>query len=134
MNESATLNANYESLRTDLENLNTSLKDAFALYRDQPLLASHPVYQYLARAAGLTLTSLHWEPGQMPPPEEWAKLDSHPAKWILWEAEPSAEIAAELNRRAIQTIVFNPCATTPAAGDYLTVMKANIQQLARIVP
>ena len=41
-----------------------------------PLVASHPVYGYLADRYGWNLESLHWEPTEMPSEDEWKKLEA----------------------------------------------------------
>lgn len=95
--------------------------------------ASHPVYQYLARRYGVELRSVHWEPGETPPPAEWQALrealQTHPARWMLWEGEPSAETAVSLQSLGLRAVVFDPCANTPHSGDFLSVMQQNIAQL-----
>ena len=57
-----TFESNFKSLEQDLSALDADLKRLFSLRADEPLLASHPVYQYLARRYGLEVISLHWEP------------------------------------------------------------------------
>jgi zinc transport system substrate-binding protein len=77
-------------------------------------LASHPVYQYLAQDAGLSIDSLHWEPGAMPAETEWTKFRlvrlSHPkpTAWMLWEGEPGDEIRARLRAEGVEVVVFAP--------------------------
>ena len=48
---------------------------------------------------------------------------------MLWEAEPLPETVARLEEMGIESIVFDPCATEPDSGDYLSVMQANLQRL-----
>lgn len=129
----AAVERNFTALRSDLGALGDALRAAGSGYGGAPLLASHPVYQYLARSCGLNLRSLHWEPSEQPSPEQWRKLDGllrkHPAKWMIWEAPPAAGVAAELERRGVGVVVFYPCGNRPASGDYLSVMKGNIARL-----
>jgi len=131
-----TLAANFHGLERDLLAFNARLEAIVARDPAKPLLASHPVYQYLARRYSLNLRSVLWEPGAMPSESEWrglAKLhETHPATWMLWEAEPSAENRARLRQLGVQSAVFDPCANRPAAGDFLSVMSDNIENMAGI--
>lgn len=124
---------NLALLKADLAGLDEALKTAAAGKPGLPLLASHPVYQYLARRYGLNLRSVHWEPNEMPPAEEWRALEKtlagHPAQWMIWEAEPDPDIAARLKTLGVGSLVFNPCANRPESGDFLTEMQRNVQNL-----
>ncbi len=129
----AAFHSGFTALKEDLQSLDASFRQALNSYRGAPLLASHPVYQYLARAYGLNLESVHWEPEQMPSAEQWRELDTllkrHPAKWMIWEGPPAAAVAAELRRRGINSVVFDTCGNVPETGDYLSVMKENAERL-----
>jgi zinc transport system substrate-binding protein len=121
------------NLKRDLADLDAALKSLLASKPKLALLASHPVYQYLARRYSLNLDSVHWEPNEMPPAEEWAGLEkslaARPAKWMIWEGQPSAETAAKLKGLGVASLVFDPCANRPAEGDFLTVMQRNVEAL-----
>jgi zinc transport system substrate-binding protein len=121
---------NLKSLQSDLAELDIQLKAAVS---NRPLLGSHPVYQYLARRYGLNMRNMHWEPNEMPSPTEWEGLNAllavHPAKAMLWEAQPSAEIATKLKTLEVDSLVFDPCANRPEVGDFLEVMKRNLENL-----
>lgn len=124
---------NLVGLIADLRALDGDMRQFATQLGGKPLLASHPVYQYLARGYGLNLESVHWEPEEMPPPEEWKtlrdKLKSHPARLMLWEAEPSPAIRQQLTALHIQPVVFQTCANRPPSGDFMDVMKGNVQSL-----
>jgi len=124
---------NLAALRSDLASLDAELKRLSASKAALPLLGSHPVYQYLARRYALNMMSVHWEPNEMPPAEEWQALDNmrqtHAARWMLWEGKPDAAIAARLKQAGVDSLVFDPCANRPESGDFLTVMKENLQNL-----
>jgi zinc transport system substrate-binding protein len=98
------------------------------------MLASHPVYQYLADAYGLRIESMHFEPDQALSPEDLQALDAllarHPAKLMLWEAPPLPETEEQLRDRGIAIVVFDPAAQPPPSGDFLTVMTGNAKRLA----
>lgn len=98
-----------------------------------PLLASHPVYQYLARRYQLNLQSLMWEPEQFPDATQWQLLKNslllHPAKWMLWEAEPKAETIDRLKGMSINSLVYYLLGNRPDSGDFISVMQANVKNL-----
>jgi zinc transport system substrate-binding protein len=121
----------FAQLAADLDSLDAGLREAFAPLVGQPLLASHPIYQYLARALGLDLESVAWEPDQLPDTSAWQDLsrlhESHPAGFMLWEAAPLAETAERLRALGIDVIAFDPCPNRPATGDFLSTMRANLE-------
>jgi len=118
-------------LQAELAELDGQLKAAAR--PGQPLLGSHPVYQYLARRYGLNLKAVHWEPNEMPAPAEWEGLGKllagHPAKTMLWESQPHTDIAAKLKAMGVDSRVFDPCANRPESGDFMDVMKKNLENL-----
>lgn len=124
---------NLEALQRDLIALDKKLAGLVAAQPDLPMLASHPVYQYLARRYQLNLMSLHWEPTVLPEDAQWTQLAAvlveHAARWMIWEAAPLPEITHRLARRGIHSLVFNPCANVPQQGDWLSVMRQNIDNL-----
>jgi zinc transport system substrate-binding protein len=126
------------ALRRDLEALDARLAAVAGRIGTAPLVFSHPVYSYLARRYGLNGRSLHWDPAEVPGYFALAQLDEklagHPALWMIWEAEPLAETAAELERRGIRSLVFDPLAGAPASGDYLSVMGENVARLEAAFP
>ena len=134
--DAAAIERNLAGLRKDLESIDAALKQAIGDRNDTPLLGSHPVYQYLARAYNLNLKQVHWEPDEMPPAGEWRKLDAllrrHKAQWMIWEAPPSAGIASELEQHGIRCSVFYTLGNAPDAGDYLSVMLENAERLGPV--
>lgn len=122
--------ANFAQLAQDLESLDKRLRAAFAPLAGQPLLASHPVYQYMARRYALDLKSVIWEPDEVPSAGEWRKLrdwvSSHPAKWMLWEGAPRVETVSRLQEMGIESIVFDPCSKAPMSSDFSSAMRSNI--------
>jgi zinc transport system substrate-binding protein len=122
------------SLEADLTALDASLEKTAAAIGDHPLVFSHPVYQYLERRYGLNGRSVHWEPDAEPTERQWAELEklleSHPARWVVWEAEPLPSVAARLKERGLASVVFEPGARAPEAGDLLSMMGSNADRLA----
>jgi zinc transport system substrate-binding protein len=131
----ATFEQGFAGLEADLTALDEQLAVAVAPSSARPMLASHPVYQYLERRFGLSVQSVQWEPAEHPSGGMWRDfrrlLSEHPARWMLWEAEPLAETAARLRELSVEPIVFDQCGDVPAEGDYLSVMRSNAERVAR---
>ena len=127
---------NLATLETDLLNLDKQIRAIVNLKLDQPLLASHPVYQYFQRHYGLELKSVMWEPNEVPNEALWSKLESilkqHPAQWMIWEGEPNSETVKRLHNIGVEIIVFNPTGNRAKVGDFLTVMKKNVKNLSKV--
>ena len=123
----------YAELEQDLLALDERLDTIVAGQREQPLLASHPVYQYLAKRYGLNLQSVLWEPEVMPDAEQWEELQSilqaHTATWMLWEGDALPDSADKLQTLGVKSLVFDPCGNTPEQGDFLSVMQQNVVRL-----
>lgn len=122
-----------QQLRRDLEGLDGQLGEITKLLARQPLLASHPVYGYLARRYHWDLHSVHWEPDEPVPAAQWTAFDAlraqHPGTLMLWEEEPLPEVRAELQKRGVRPVVFHTCGNRPAKGDYLQAMRENVEAL-----
>jgi len=118
-----------ESLASELVDIDSRLQVAAEALGDTPLLFSHPVYQYLINRYGLNAVEIHWEPDQVPDGHAWEHLqellNSHAAKWMVWEGEPLEATVRDLAERGIGSIVFDPCGNRPEEGDYLSIMAAN---------
>jgi zinc transport system substrate-binding protein len=129
-----TIRPKLEALERDLSMLDARLRTTAKVWGERPMLASHPVYQYLADAYGFHIESVHFEPDEALSPEAIQELDAllagHPAKLMLWEAKPLPETEQLLRDRDITTVVFDPAAQPPPNGDFLTVMRANVERLA----
>ncbi len=125
--------ANLRALQKDLADLDVTLAAVSLRFGKEPLLASHPVYQYTARRYGWNLRSVHWEPDEMPTEGEWQKLaelhQKHPAKLMIWEEAPLPAVAERLRKMGIEPVPFETCASAPASGDYLSAMKDNAKRL-----
>ena len=56
-------------------------------------------------------------------------LNQHPAKWMIWEGQPSEENVQRLAELGVQCTVFDPCGNTPETGDFLSTMTENVENL-----
>jgi zinc transport system substrate-binding protein len=133
--EAATLSKNYDALRADLQKLDQEMREVATKIGDRPLIASHPVYDYWSRAYGLKLESVHWEPDVVPSDEAIADLrkllESHPAKVMIWEGVPDSASVEKLNELGLASVVFDPCGNLNESGDWLVVMRSNIDALRK---
>lgn len=125
----------FAELEKDLLEIDKQLKEILSGSSRPPVLFSHPVYQYFARRYELNSRSVHWEPGETPDDTMWEELEKllaeHPAKWMIWEGDPTAETVAKLKELGVDSIVFDPCGNTPVNGDFLSVMRSNIEKLKK---
>ncbi|MEN7547692.1 metal ABC transporter substrate-binding protein [Rapidithrix thailandica] len=134
-NQKQALEANFETLKKELVQLDEQMQSLSSQLEDKNLFGSHPVYQYLAKGYALKIVSEHWEPGQIPSEEQWEafqhNLHHHPAKIMLWEGEALQETQNTLNDHGVKPVVFNPCGNKPVSGDFISMMKTNIENLER---
>ncbi len=124
-----------DALERELMDLDAQLQNALTSASSTPLLASHPVYQYFGRRYALDIESVHFEPDAMPEEDAWLDLErlhaEHPARWMIWEAEPLGEIVTRLREMGIKPVVLCPCGNAPPAGDFVSVMEANVESLGQ---
>lgn len=124
---------NFVLLERELNGLDQALMAMVNEKFGRLFMASHPVYQYLARRYNISLESVMWEPDVLPGRAQWAelkqKLESHKAKWMIWEARPDPRSVEQLQALGLASLVFTPCANTPDEGDFISVMKNNIIEL-----
>jgi zinc transport system substrate-binding protein len=129
----AKIDENLTALLADLSGLDARLKAFGKTWGDKPLVASHPIYQYFARAYGLKIEGIEWEPEMEIKDSDLAELKAilakHPATWMIWEDAPSEANIAAVATLGLKSVVFAPCANRPAEGDWLAVMKANVERM-----
>ncbi len=139
----AAFDEGWRSLAKDLDELHSALQRLADGYGGQPLLASHPAYNYIARRFKWNLTSLDLDPEEMPDDDTFAALKdllrTKPAKHLLWEARPKKEIAKRMKEElGIVSVEFSPCELLSdeeiASGlDYMKVMRANIKNVRAVL-
>lgn len=126
---------NLDALKQELTALDQQMAELTANRPGVLLLASHPVYQYLARRYQLEVKSVQWEPSIMPDNVQWHELEDllteHPARWMIWESEPKAETVERLRSLGVDSLVFDPSGNRPQKGDFLSVMENNIQNMRK---
>lgn len=134
--QEAAFQRGFEALETDLRDLDRRLGTAAEAIGDSFLLFSQPVYQYLIRRYGLNGLSVHWEPDQPPSELMWRQLEelfvTHPAQWMVWEAEPIGATVQRLETMGVGSLIFAPCGGAPGEGDFLSVMRENAARLHEV--
>lgn len=127
---------NFDLLKTELLALDSEMEAIAKKIGPQPLVASHPVYQYWARRYALNLQAVLWEPETVPDDAAMADLQkiltTHAAKWMIWEGEPAKESVEKLKAIGVQSVVFDPCGNKPESGTWLDVMKANLAEMKKV--
>lgn len=122
------------ALLADLDALDTQAREALATLQGTTIIATHPRYQYFARAYGLDIAALEWEAGAMPDEAQWQDLKDMMADTgasvLIWEAEPPREARDRAAELGLVSVIFAPLATRPASGDFASVMRAQIAGLA----
>lgn len=130
-----TFRQNYALLGKDLDSLDQSLMALVVQDADKAFIASHPVYQYLARRYKIKLNSVMWEPDVVPDNNQWYALQqllaNNNAKWMIWEGEPDQQSVAKLQAMGVSSLVFDPAANVPQQGDFISVMKNNISNIEK---
>lgn len=127
------ISKNTETLKDELKALDERMSVISRRLVQYPLVASHPVYHYLARRYGLDLKYVLWEPDMVLDAQALGDLSAvlagHRARWMIWEGEPSKENVEKLSAMGLQSLVFDPCGNVPDSGDFMTVMKANVEAM-----
>jgi zinc transport system substrate-binding protein len=127
-------------LAQDLEALDTQLKGYQAIYKNHPLLTSHPAYNYIAKRYGWNIVSLDLFPEEMPSDEAFQGikeiLKRHPAKHLIWETYPTKAIADRIRSElGLISIEFSPCELLSedaqnSGTDYMSVMRRNLKNIS----
>lgn len=127
---------NFEALQNDLRALDEQMTALSSRKPEIPLVASHPIYQYMARRYNLNLKMVMWEPDLEPDQHQWQELEQiladHQAAWMIWEGEPLLSSSGRLKNIGVKSLVFSPCFSKASNGDFLSVMEQNISNISRL--
>lgn len=130
------IDARWRALDAELAALHERFRETL---RDAPpLLASHPVYPFLAHAYGLSIESVHWEPEDEPDDAAFAELASLQSKQgaslMLWEDAPTPATRSRLDSMGIRVVVFEPGGASDGERDFIESMQENLQRLREAIP
>ena len=133
------LSANFQSLYTQLIALDEKARMVFEPLRGTTLAATHPTYDYVAKAYGFTIFNVDIDPDEEEITghiqRELEKIqqqrENTPITFLLWEEEPSDVLVEAVADAGLINIVFPPldCVEDP---DYISGMQETLQQLAEI--
>lgn len=108
------------ALRAEVGAMDEAFKALSAELAERQVFASHPVYQYFARAYLGQVTSLHWEPDTLPSDRDWAAframLDPDRSPVMIWEGAPILPIRERLTQFGVGVVVLSPMASTAETG------------------
>jgi len=123
----------FTDLEAEFRDIDTKLAAAIKRLDSQPVLFSHPVYQYFARRYEVNGYAVHWEPNELPEDALWvqlkAVLQEHPAKIMIWEDDPLPETRRRLVKLGIESVVLQPGGNKPPEGDLLDLLQKGIAAL-----
>jgi len=124
---------NLSDLQADLQALDTRATDVTGDLSGVIFIASHPRYQYFARAYGLSIDAVEWDAGAAPDAAQLAELDALIAQTgathFMWEATPPADARAAMAERGLTDLVFTTGARQPSEGDFLSLMNDVLDEL-----
>ena len=125
------------ALTGDLQAVDAAAEGLRPLAEGKVLVATHPRYQYLARAYGLEIVSLEWDAGAAPDAGQLAELEAlvgeTGAQVLLWEAEPPQEARDAVRALGLADAVFPTRATAPEGADYLERLRTAVDELAGVL-
>ncbi len=128
---------NFRVLKKELLGFNEKMIQLGKKLNGRTLFASHPVYQYMARAYDLDIISMHWEPDELLTEKDWLsfkqELENQPSDIMLWEKEPGNEIRLILNELGLKTVVFNPAGNNSENIDFSILMEQNMLALENYI-
>jgi len=118
----------------DLLTMDAAAERLRPLAEGKVLVATHPRYQYLARAYGLDIRSLEWEAGAAPDADQLAELETlvveTNARILLWEAQPPEPARAAIRGLGLAEIVFPTLAAAPEGSEYTQRLRLALDELS----
>lgn len=117
----------YAEVRGELEALASALEAVGPTLEGVDLAANHPAFNYVARRMGVSVHSFELDPRDLPSDaqrsevEAWVAEADNPV--LLWEAEPTQEIADALPS-ALSHVVLDPLEQPGRDGEYDYLQRA----------
>ena len=134
--EETDVKARLAALRSDLEGLDKAARAELADAKEIAFIATHPRYQYLARAYGLNITSLEWDAGAAPSAEDLAdlktRIEASKARVLIWEAAPPTEALMATADLGLQNLIFAPLAQRSTGGDFVEAFRTALSELSAL--
>jgi zinc transport system substrate-binding protein len=131
-----TLSGNLAALVADLDSLDADARVIGAAAQGTPMIASHPRYQYLARAYGFDIGAVEWGRGEPVSDDQLAALEvlagANDARVFIWEAEPDESSRSRIESLGLANAVFPPLANRPSAGDFISAMSGSLEGLRQV--
>lgn len=131
------INARLAALAEDLLTIDAAAERLRPLAEGKVLVATHPRYQYFARAYGLDIRSLEWEAGAAPDADQLAELkklvDETGARFLLWEAQPPEPARAAIRDQGLVDVVFPTLSTAPEGSDYTQRLRLALDELSAVL-
>lgn len=131
------VDARLAKLRSDLTNLDETVQKAMSDLNGIEIIATHPRYQYFARRYGVSITSLEWEAGAAPTPEQLTELEQvatqKGARILIWEAQPPREAIEAIEALGLQSVLFEPGASLGTQGTFLKAYETAVLAIAKAV-
>jgi zinc transport system substrate-binding protein len=133
----ATLDANFAEVTATLMALSAQVEAIAATHGGTPLLASHPRYQYLARAAGLETAAVSWASDAVPDASQMAELSALQAetgaRLMLWESTPPEGAVEAVAALGLTSVTFPTLANRPISGDYGSTLAEALARLSAML-
>jgi len=132
----ADFSSNFEVLKNDLLALDGAMEELTQKAKDINVLASLPIYQYLARRYQFNIHNLFIAKDTDPSTINWQKIEKdllhQRADWIIWPQDPLPMARTRLEDMQVKSVIFSPCSMPPDQGDFITVMRQNIENIQPI--
>ncbi|MBB5514955.1 zinc transport system substrate-binding protein [Rubricella aquisinus] len=129
-----TLDAGHAEVTASLTALTAQAEAIAASHGGTRLLASHPRYQYLARAARLEVTAVSWASDAVPDADQIAELSALQqqtgAAIMLWEETPPDAAIEAVAALGLTSVLVPTLANRPETGDYATVLAEALARLS----
>lgn len=123
-------------LIADLEALYQVAMTASGALEGATIIATHPRYQYFARAFRLDIRALQWDAGEAPTEAQWDELTALAgetgARILIWEAAPPEAARERAAAIGLRDVVLPTFANRPVDGDFVTGMRQALENLAAL--
>ncbi|OAN71272.1 hypothetical protein A8B78_20195 [Jannaschia sp. EhC01] len=124
---------NLDALIADLGALDTDARAIGEAAQGVRMIAAHPRYQYFARAYGVDIDAMEWDPREPVNDAQLAALEERVAasgaRLFIWEAEPDAASRSRVESLGLTSAVLPPLANRPSDGDFISAMTQALAQV-----